>query len=653
MKKNIFKHIFPVVAVMAASGCADDNTTPLTADSAKTPVNIAVAVADAETSGKTRAVDNRFESNDVLVAHLQHVAMEGTNQTLQGSFEKTITLTMNADVVDMTPVPESTNTQQTTSFTTNETLYWDDFSDATHDIRAEGHGLRSAWGYCYNGNSSASSSDNYRDIQVWSVATDQTSGIKSSDLLWSKTQEPVAYTHEKNNNHGTITIPYTHAMSKATIELKASDGFGDTPFNNTSITLTNVNTKGNFTASTATVQGTEAEDGYGTGNIQMHKISADGKTASFVCLFVPKTPFTSGNKIAEVKDVEGNNYDIFITDAMVRQWGSLSASGTNYKLVGTLKKQAIDIVAQITDWTEIVSTDNEGQIKFSTDFTFSTQPQDLDEGTSYDVFMTADTDRFEGKSTTRKLFDGMWTDNPVLYWQGEGQKRYFRGLAKLEKNGEGKELITTVGGSLEANQGTDLLWATTTKHTGTKADGTAVNYEEGDAIDPRTSAVPLQFSHAMSKVKFILTTSADDADDWVDLTDANVSIADVYTKGTVSMDEGIIGDWNSPEILENTVIANSDGKYETEDCIVIPQSTRNLTEPVTAKTLVITLNDKTTYSLKLPECKDDKGEKITFWKQGNYYVYTIKLTKAAIGFRAMIKDWNKKTGSGNASLDWD
>ena len=652
MKKNIFKHIFPVVAVMAASGCADDNTTPLTADSAKTPVNIAVAVADAETSGKTRAVDNRFESNDVLVAHLQHVSTEGTNQTLQVSFAKTITLTMNAGVVDMTPVPESTNTQQTTSFTTNETLYWDDFSDATHDIRADGHGLQSAWGYCYNGNSSAPSSNKYSDTQVWSVAQDQKSGIKSSDLLWSKTQEPVAYTHDKKN-HGTITIPYTHAMSKATIELTASDGFGDTPFNNTSITLTNVNTKGKFTASTATVQGTEAEDGYGTGNIQMHKISADGKTATFDCLFVPNTPFTSENNIAKVEDVEGNNYDIVITDAMAQQWGSPSAPGTNYKLVGTLKKQAIDIVAQITGWTEIVSTGNEGQIKFSTDFTFSTQPQDLDEGTSYDVFMTADKDRFEEKSTTRTLFDGIWTDNPVLYWQGEGQKRYFRGLAKLEKDGEGKELITTVGGSLEANQGTDLLWATTTKHTGTKADGTAVTYEEGDAIDPRTSAVPLQFSHAMSKVKFVLTTSANDADDKVDLTGANVSIADVYTQGKVSMDKGIIGERSSAETLEEMVTENSDGKYETEDCIVIPQSTSILTEPETAKTLVITLNDNTTYSLKLPECKDDKGEKITFWEQGNYYVYTIKLTKAAIGFRAMIKDWNKKTGSGNASLDWD
>ena len=651
MKKNIFKHIFPVVAVMAASGCADDNTTPLTTDSAKTPVNIAVAVADAETSGKTRAVDNRFESNDVLVAHLQHVSTEGTNQTLQVSFEKTITLTMNADVV-MTSVPESTNTQQTTSFTTNETLYWDDFSDATHDIRAAGHGLRSAWGYCYNGNSSAPSSDNYSDIRVWSVATDQKSGIKSSDLLWSKTQEPVAYTHDKNN-HGTITIPYTHAMSKATIELTASDGFGDTPFNNTSITLTNVNTKGKFTASTATVQGTEAEDGYVKENIKMHKISADGKTATFDCLFVPNTPFTSGNKIAEVKDVEGNNYDIVITDAMVRQWGRHSVSGTNYKLVGTLKKKAIDIVAQITGWTEIVSTGNEGQIKFSTDFTFSTQPQDLGEGTSYDVFMTADKENFEGKSTTRTLVAGIWTDDPVLYWKGEGQKRYFRGLAKLEKDDEGKELITTVGGSLEANQGIDLLWATTTEHTGTKADGTAVNYEEGDAIDPRTSAVPLQFSHAMSKVKFVLTTSAADADDKVDLTGATVSIADVYTKGKVSMDKGSIDRWSSPAILEKAVKANSDGKYETEDCIVIPQSTSISKGPVTAKTLVITLDDKTTYSLKLPECEDDKGEKITFWKQGNYYVYTIKLTKAAIGFRAMIKDWNKKTGSGNASLDWD
>ena len=141
--------------------------------------------------------------------------------------------------------------------------------------------------------------------------------------------------------------------------------------------------------------------------------------------------------------------------------------------------------------------------------------------------------------------------------------------------------------------------------------------------------------------------------DIIDLTGANVSIADVYTQGKVSMDKGIIGDRSIAETLEKTVTANSDGKYETEDCIVIPQSTSILTEPETAKTLVITLNDNTTYSLKLPECKDDKGEKITFWERGNYYVYTIKLTKAAIGFRAMIKDWNKKTGSGNASLDWD
>ena len=64
------------------------------------------------------------------------------------------------------------------------------------------------------------------------------------------------YNHEKNN-HGTIIIPYTHAMSKATIVLTAGEGFGDNAFDNTTITLKGVIVKGKCTASTATVVGTK------------------------------------------------------------------------------------------------------------------------------------------------------------------------------------------------------------------------------------------------------------------------------------------------------------------------------------------------------------------------------------------------------------
>ena len=52
-------------------------------------------------------------------------------------------------------------------------------------------------------------------------------------------------------------------------------------------------------------------------------------------------------------------------------------------------------------------------------------------------------------------------------------------------------------------------------------------------------------------------------------------------------------------------------------------------------------------------CEDDTQQVITNWLGGNKYTYTITLTKEAIQFRALIKDWTENTGSGNATLDWD
>ena len=41
------------------------------------------------------------------------------------------------------------------------------------------------------------------------------------------------------------------------------------------------------------------------------------------------------------------------------------------------------------------------------------------------------------------------------------------------------------------------------------------------------------------------------------------------------------------------------------------------------------------------------------WYSGNLYEYTITLKKEEIQFRVMVKDWERNTGSGNATLDWD
>ena len=155
MKKEIYRYIGMVAVALGFVACANDNGETPSNDGGKTPIDIAVAFVDGEIVSKssTRAVDKTFEANDKLVAHLQHVQGTGSDASLVGSYEKTITLTMNSNAT-MSNTSDG-NIKQTTSFTTSESLYWDDFSDATKDIRTEGHGLRSAWGYCYNGNSSA------------------------------------------------------------------------------------------------------------------------------------------------------------------------------------------------------------------------------------------------------------------------------------------------------------------------------------------------------------------------------------------------------------------------------------------------------------------------------------------------------------------
>ena len=253
-------------------------------------------------------------------------------------------------------------------------------------------------------------------------------------------------------------------------------------------------------------------------------------------------------------------------------------------------------------------------------------------GTSYDVFTSESQTSGYSKSTTRNYTDSKWTDDPVIYWQGKGKGLYFRGLAKYKNN-----LITSVEGSTSANQGTDLLWATTPQHTGKDNSGNDKTYEAGEKIDPRTSFVPLKFEHAMSKVKFTFATTGN-VDTKVELSELTFSIDGIVNKGTIDISNGKI------KLSE----ASEDKQSLTEsEKIVIPQS-------LEGKNMKIKLKDGTTYTLDLPKCKvNNTTTEIAEWKAGESYEYTITLAKEAIQFRALIKDWNKKTGSGDASLDWD
>ena len=131
----------------------------------------------------------------------------------------------------------------------------------------------------------------------------------------------------------------------------------------------------------------------------------------------------------------------------------------------------------------------------------------------------------------------------------------------------------------------------------------------------------------MSRVTFKLATTT--GDDAVGLEGAKITVPDLYTTGTIDVATGKITTTGTASALE-TLSATSH--------IVIPQNVKD-------KKVTITLADSTTYTVILGDYEA--------WEGGNDYTYTITLKKESISLRALIREWNKQEGSGDATLDWD
>ena len=608
---TINKYIILALSILTFAGCSSDND--FSQEQSRLPLAFKTSLSGR--SQVTRAAGSQIETDDELLCYVRHI-VDGQTDAVQ---TKLVTII---------------NDEPT------ETLYWDDFSESTddgsRDLRTEGHGLHSFYGYCYNGGTPTTTLVETTGVLGWTTATDQTSAeaLKHNDLLWSNTQSMITYDHAKDKR-GTLTVPYTHAMSKFTIVVVLGEGFKADDLNTTTVTLAGMSLKGTFTAPNASVVAEE------TTSISMFANTAsttdNGKPCrAYEAVAVPMTALTDGKTLATIQSVDGNNYQVVLNNDVLNSWkdgikDDASMSGVNYKLTVTLNKQAIDVVATLADWTD-VSAETTGEIHFSADVKTIDKNNDasLKNGDSFSLWRSSDNTDF-GKIATTATYDGnKFVNTPAIYWPNGSTNYYFRALTQKTSSNTLAAVTTT-----EVNQGTDLLWATTAAHQGTEADGTTVhNYAEGDAINPRTGQVPLTFKHVMSNIVVTLTTSTDAAA--VDLTDATVTMTNLKNEGEVSLATGVI--------TAGTTQANILVDGET---IMVPQNIAD------ASRLVITLKDGTTYSVQLNLCEDENQQVITTWERGKSYTYTITLKKEEIQFRALVKDWIEETGSGNATLDWD
>ena len=728
------KDILYVVAALLLAGCSSEDklttSSTLSGDGTKTPLRIEATLSSG--SGITRAAGKDFATGDVLLAYLRHLDESNNLVTvgrspLLAAFKKgEVAMTAKTTSVNQTSDLTSVNP---TATDTEVPLYWDDFSEGgigdENHLRTTGHGLQSFYGYCYNGGTSHISTALNAEVGTlgWTLPAtyENAAAVTNADLLWSPTQTKVGYDHStarEGVEHGTLEIPYTHAMSQITVTLKAVDGFSGTPLTSTVLTLNQMNTvasltapTGSFTSSTPTAV-----------TMYAGETSNSGLTREYTAIIAPGTKLKEGEKLLDITNADGNDYTLTITSTMLNSdaWGKntdnygntvtvnystegepakgyiLTQPGVNYHLTVTINKTKVETRATLADWQtvnaigtgSIVYPDDEDDEHLYMDDSETPNRTNVNvlavdknyfaNGASFSLFQLTADGHNEASSRTNDAYEFVtistfdnpagdesyadkWVNNPQIYWPNGSTNYYFRALAKFNNNDGNVNSIQSVGivpsdKATTMQQGSDILWGTTAKHRGTS---TGHTYEQGQDIPPRTGDVPISFIHAMSKVTFNLETASAATAAQVNLTGAKIAVTNLYTSGTINIDDGIITKTDADKNTTTDNLANAAIPLQAapiSNLIVIPHETIGNDAKV-----IITLADGTTYSLQLNLCKDDNGTPenpnddtaIGTWARGKHYTYTIHLEKEQVLFRAVVKDWDSVTGSGKANLEWD
>ena len=701
------RHILYISLVLLIAGCTNEEnfSDTLSGNGKKTPLLINATLDTGK--GITRASGGDFVDRDVLKAYFRH--LDGDNVIAPDYGKKLVTITYDNG-----------------TFTSDS--YWNDFSNSTStdtDLRTSGHSLQSFYGYCYNGGSPSTALTEATGVLGWTVQTNQSTAaaVQYSDILWSPTQAKGSYSHGASNvdNHGTFTLPFTHAMSEITVTVETRDGFvGSTdgtkkPLDNTTLTLFKMGTVTTLTApsSTWTADPETTTITMCGGPYSDYSPTHNFKDRNYVAIVAPGTKLKQGEKLLEIINAEGNNYSVTITSDMLDDetgWGVdhpnpkqgtedgkkyvLTQPGYNYHMTVTIDKASLQTNATLNNWTDVTASGIGDILLDDNDTNLIMDDDDVPyEGTNVEV-VAVDKNRFnsedpaasftlftlqstpsnnEASARTNESYNlatistykdnegdnnDEWVNNPEIYWPNVADNYYFRALASFKSSnivdGITVNNIANVGTdkatAIAVSQGTiadskDILWGTTASHRGYSSR----QYARGQAIPPRKGGVPIFFSHAMSKVSFALKTTNDDATK-VDLAGASFVVSNLYTSGTITIENGVI---NSSEDRTASAISAYVAPEFTgistnliTNLIVIPQ-----TFPATAY-VTVTLSNSAVYRVALKDCTLSDDNTATAWERGKNYSYNIHVEKEKIKFNVVVKDWEEVTGSGNAALEW-
>ncbi len=676
MNKKKIIYTLTTSLVLGLASCTSEefwDTFDRTADG---PIDFTVGVeASPANLAKTRADEDKYYS----MQGGTQVRLKVDGIWKKGSTDVTISQKTTCKI-------NSTNRAQL-DFSEGELLYWDDYG-----VGDPGNSTNTANGLAVLGvavdglDKAPAVDDNQWDKLPWNVATDGKDVLKS-DIIVSNNLTGYKFAERGDEYPNAKKMIFTHPLSKITFNLTAADGFTKGSVGATDNKFENVPTL--WLSKASTLEGVEdPTNNYvlanGTINISDGKATADETKKSKVIAGTTSTNNTEvtvikqaivypgtqlgadDNAIIAVLNADDNIYFIKakeIHDAIKNAGGHTdfkTLPGYNYIIKVTVRKSGIILTATVTKWIDVESDEVHPEINMTAPIVGGSNDALPSGFNGFDLYLN-DNDIAKGyKYAATPTVDtkGDVTFANTLYWTHHYQHYHFRGIyptnteVKVDATDE-HQYVEVSNGAYDASTfpSNFVLGMPEIAENTPCGNPDHVNVDMSkEGICARKDAINLNFRYMMSQVEVTLKSSTEGSDNYVDLTNAEVELVNIGTKGQILLSDrsAVVTEYKDTEALHSI-----DSKHYHS--IIVPQLLENTTKgKIKFKIIVYSDSTKTkkdVYYATVAYVKvKEKGSAasaalIDAWKSGTHYVYDLIITKTEISATASLTDWTTVEGS--------
>ena len=573
-------------------------------------------------------------------------------------------------------------------FSDSEMLYWDDYGAGDPDNSTNTANGLTVLGVAIDGKNAAPAvGDDQWDNLPWKVVTDGEDVLKS-DIIISNNLTTSPYTFANRNDDDAKKMIFTHPLSKITFNIKAGKGFDANTFDPIVKLSDKAGNSYALTDGCVKIQSGKAENNGNEAVVIAGTTSTPKRTDVTIikeAIVYPGTLLGSShntvlddNTIIAVLNANDNVY--YVTAAEIRKaMQSKDAStdfttkaGYNYIIKLTVNKTGIRTTATVTDWNSIESEEVSPVINVKSKVGGGTGTTTPDGFTTFSFWRRDNSETVfkDEASPTVTAGTGDWNfGEHILYWSNHNQHFHFRGVfpeynennqkgAKVEKDGAGNQVVKVANGVYNKDE-FPCNFMIGMPEIGDSEDEYLCNGETHTPVDMRTngicarsSAINLNFRYMMSQVEVKLTSNENKlADDYVDLTYAEVELVNVGTAGNILLSDRSAKITTQSEAYSLNSVSSSSIHYHD---IIVPQTLINSDKSNKVRFKITVYSDdpsknpsaaKDVYYADLAPIKvkkagsTDEAAAVNAWESGVHYVYNLKITKTEIKATATLTDW--------------